>query len=246
MRSKQKRDDDAALQATLRKLMRAAHPTPNVCGQMDEAEEASTYERLLLGHGCLYFMATTAASSHPYYGVGLRALRSPQFVERWHGPASPTHGFSIDTRAFLTQLCTDAERVHLGDTTAPRLWPPVPGAREAVEWYDAMQANLATHRRCLRPPPKTHATLEAIVRQRWCPITDADVRAWQSSSSEEEEEEEEEDAPFFFSIAQTHASDPEQVRRAFGRRWPQARLQSLPFMGSRLFRLQPHSAPHHP
>ncbi len=141
---------------------------------MDEAEEAGSYARLLLGHGCLYFM--TRAGTYPYYGIDVPALRTRSFVDRWEGPAPPTHGFFIDTRAFLEQLCTDAERA--SSAASPRLWPAVPGARQALEWYDAIQARLAMHRRCLRPPPKTHAALEVFIAERWQPITSAQVRAW--------------------------------------------------------------------
>ena len=209
-----------AVQTTLRDLcgLRGPGPTPNVCGLMDAAEEASSYERLLLGHGCLYFMA--GGGAYPYYGIGVPALRAPQFVERWQGPTPPTHGFSIDTRAFLTHLCGDA---------SPRLWPTVPGARQALEWYDAIQANAAMHRRCLRPPPKTHATLEAVLAQRWQPITAADVRGWTPTAG-----------GLFFSVPQALGVDEAQVCGAFARQWPGVRLQSLPFMGSRLYQL------HHP
>lgn len=219
------------VQAVLGGLVRKRNTlrlTPSLCSFMEEAEEAGAYARLLLGHGCLYFM--TRAGTYPYYGIDVPALRARSFVDRWEGPAPPTHGFSIDTRAFLEQLCTDAERASASSspsaTKAPRLWPAVPGARQALEWYDAIQARLAMHRRCLRPPPKTHAALEALIAERWQPITGAQMRAWTPRAG-----------GLFFTVPQVLGVDEAQAQRAFACRWPGVRLQSLPFMQSRVYQL---------
>ena len=211
-----------ALMTTLRRMMHDAYPTPNVCGRMTEEEEASMYERMLLGHGCLYF---TAASPHPHYGIGVNTLRSHRFEELWQGPTSPTHGFSISTRSFLTQLCTDEERAQMGDKT-PRLWPSIKGARLAVDWYDTLQEGMALHRRCLRPPPKTQAHLEALIQTRWTPITEKALCEWRPTLG-----------GVLFSLPDAMRIQEADVRRVFAKQWPAARIQSLPFMSSRIFQI---------
>ena len=113
----------------------------------------------------------------------------------------------------------------MGDKT-PRLWPSIKGARLAVDWYDTLQEGMALHRRCLRPPPKTQAHLEALIQTRWTPITEKALCEWRPTLG-----------GVLFSLPDAMRIQEADVRRVFAKQWPAARIQSLPFMSSRIFQI---------
>ena len=194
---------------------------PSVCGFMPRAKENRMYERVLLGHGRMYFTLKTSSQKArcPEYGAHIDAIR--RTLAHW--PAEPAvEAICVTTRDFVAALCDDA--------AAPRLWPAVAGAKHMLTEYDAMQRTLVEARRCLRPPPKAQAEIEAIMCARWAPLSEGDVRAWGKGGGT---------GGVYFSIPCTaHNLTPAQVDAALRARWPGARILSFPFMCSRLYNVR--------
>ena len=133
----------------------------SLCGIMPPATENRMYERVLLGHGCVYF---TRCPDDLEYGARITDIRDPAFIAEWaHTAPGPTRAFTMRTREFLRQLCAD-------EPLPLRLFPTVAGARAMLDAYDAMQAELPHMRRCLRPPPRLTAEFEAIMCAHWAPL----------------------------------------------------------------------------
>lgn len=184
----------AAFLQTLHRRRGGAYPRCNMCGVMTRVVENCIYQRILLGHGCMFFTAAPIQSrgrtkkktpAHPQYGVSLPALRR----NLAHYPKEPPHeAIRVDTRAFVEALCdteTDA-RLHsrhhhadnLNTASGPRTagpWPPQAGAEEMLAIYDAIQASIPGKRRCLRPPPKEERRIEQLMCAHWGPLTEADL-----------------------------------------------------------------------
>ena len=202
----------------------------NICGVMASRKECQMYERVLLGHGCMYFTREPKGTA---YGAGIEALRSPLFRPRWtSGATLPEAAFTLDTREFILQLCTDDERAVLcvASPSTTRLWPPVQGARAALDLYDVIQADLPARRRCLRPPAKSQTELEAIMIQRWAPI-----ELWPDCGSR--------GGGLLFSVPATARTPHEAIVTALRAHSPRVEVRSFPFMMSRIYSVR---LPHQP
>jgi hypothetical protein len=198
---------------------------PSVCGFMPRAKENRMYERVLLGHGRMYFTLLprppkTKSSKPPRteYGAHMDPIR--RTLAHWPVEAA-VDAFYVTTRDFVAALCDDA--------AAPRLWPPVAGAKQMLVDYDAMQRTLVEARRCLRPPPKAQEEVEGLMCARWAPLREDDVRAWSGGGT----------GGVYFSVPCTARNLTQaQVVAALHARWPTARILSYPFMCSRIFNVR--------
>ena len=152
---------DKALYRALHTLM-PPHTRLGVCGLMPPDVENRMYERVLLGHGCVYF--THLGNKRLEYGARITDIRAPSFVSEWaHAAPAPERAFPLRPREFLRQLCAE-------EPVPVRLFPPVSGARAMLDAYDAMRAELPHTRRCLRPPPRATDAFEDIMCKHWAPL----------------------------------------------------------------------------
>jgi hypothetical protein len=210
-------DSDLALYRTLTKLM--PHQTRvGLCGLMPPDVENRMYERVLLGHGCVYF--THLARSRYEYGARITDIRDPSFVSEWaHTAPAPTRAFTMRTREFLRQLCPDEAAVGV------RIFPVVAGARAMLDAYDAMSAELPHMRRCLRPPPRSTDDFEALMCKNWAPL----LPVQELSVSQKSE------AGVYFT-ARGAVSNIKQALAPYA-----LRIDTLPFMWSTIFHVSTHT-----
>ena len=134
-----------------------------LCNVMPPDMEDRIYQGLRLGRDRVYF---TPQRSGCVYGASLHDLRR-------HG-ASPRptqeRPFFMSTRAFI-------EALRPGAADKPAGWPSDPDAERMLALHDALRAEIPALRRCLRPPPRTEAEYEALMRARWSPLP-ANLAPW--------------------------------------------------------------------
>jgi hypothetical protein len=114
----------------------------------------------------MYF---TTLCGRPQFGAHLKHLRTAlAHADSRDSAAGGARTFDIDTHDLLLALGGGGGGV----------WPRLEGAHQVAALYDAMRTNLPQRRRCLRPPPKQEAELEALMCRGWAPLTDAGVQQW--------------------------------------------------------------------
>lgn len=193
----------------------------SVCGLMPPATENRVYERVLLGHGCVYFTRLPEQQQQhaaPEYGARIADIRAPSFCSEWrHTAPPPQRAFTMRTRDFLLQLCAD-------ESVPVRLFPPMAGARAMIDAYDAMQAELPQMRRCLRPPPRLTSEFEDLMCAHWASLASSAGPNNINKTS----------AGVYFSLRAEAADATAAAVRA---RWPGARIRQMPFMRSCVFHI---------